>query len=81
MGYMVKKSDFSLLNALTSTNYITSSKPRYFAIHTYILVLTPFSSFENSTSTLGSFRENLRLNHRCFFMLMSLMQFFSCLDV
>ena len=31
----VKKSDFSMLNALISTKLHSSSKPRYFAIHIF----------------------------------------------
>ena len=30
----------------------------------YILISTLFASFENSTATPGSFRENSSLNHR-----------------
>ena len=35
IGEVVKKSDFSLLNALISTELHFSSKPRYFATHIF----------------------------------------------
>ena len=63
--WVVKKSVFSFLNALISTKLHFCSKPIYFAINMYIvLISTSSASFENSTSTPGSFRENFRLNHR-----------------
>ena len=64
MGWVVKKSAFSSLNGLLTTKIHFCSKPIYFAINTYILISTPSESFENLTSAQGSFRENVRFNHR-----------------
>ena len=61
MGWVVKNYNFCFLTALNLSKCILDSKAFIFD-YQYTLIMKLSTSFENSTSAHGSFKENLRLS-------------------